>query len=189
MPYNPSSYIKCNGTALTRTKDYLFAPFAGNPQALTIYVRFQERGTAINPSIAWRVVHVGDSNSLVYASILGAQVAAGGYRMVHRNGGATTRASAITATVPAFGQIVELVGQLYADGAVQLHQSINGGAVVSGTKSGTLTITQDWERNVYINNVGGAAGGTGFNAYRDIVIVRGVQSFGAMRRIAGTAAR
>jgi len=59
----PSSYIKTEGTTVTRNADSLYFPFTVPPQAMTVYVRGVNVGAYQSQTNAARVLHIGDINT------------------------------------------------------------------------------------------------------------------------------
>lgn len=177
-----SSYIKTNGTALTRNRDRLSFPYNARPQAMTVYVRFVERGTVLITNA--RILHIGLANSANAPLLDILETSAGGkYRVVY-NSGTGSVSSSLTAA-PSINDIVELRVTLTGAGVAQIHQSINGATETSATAASALTLPQTWAgTDVELNAT--IAGNTGFSAFTNIVITRGVQTLETMRRMAGT---
>lgn len=174
-----SSYIETNGATRTRKADSLTWPLTARPQALTIYLRFIETGNLQAQQFA-NLIRIGSGPRVTLEVITST-----GYGIAHSNTSntAVSVSSQLTAA-PTPGQLVELCGQLYADGSVQAHQSINGGTVTSATKSGTAYLAAAWGNNVV--TVGDMVNFKHVQIpLRDILIVRGVHSLQAMRIKAG----
>lgn len=177
MAQMPTSYMRTNGSALTRAVDALTVSFLARPQAMTIYVRFIEHGT-INIANG-SVLSVGDAGAVgAYVTIY---VPSGFYRLRHSN--AIGTADSTLAVAPSIGDLVELVGQVASNGAVTLIQSINGAAATTATTSAALAFATSFNATtLYL----GHTTRLGIKRIRDVVIQRGAQSLGTMRRIAGT---
>ena len=179
MSATVSSYIPTASGTDARTRDALSFSFNARPQASTAYVRFIELGTILGASND-RVIQYGDGGNPNFRIDIGTAV----YRVVHNNGEGSS-VSASLAAAPAIGDIVELVGQLNADGSVVLIQSINGAASTTTTASSGIALAQAWEAtNLYINSATTTTR-VGFNAFMNIVVIRGAHSLARMRRFAG----
>lgn len=124
--------------------DYDYAP---NP--LTIYCRFIETGM-INKDGA-KILHIGksdDSDSKLFIKVTPTNF----YRFGHDTGSAVV--SSLSSNAPVEGDVVELVACLYEDGAVQLHQKINGGTTESATKSAAAALDTAWsDTKIYLGMV------------------------------------
>lgn len=181
MSATVSSYIPTSGGTDARTKDVLSFPILARPQAMTFYVRFIEQGTIVLTG-SRRVFEVGtagvDPRLLCFAA-----TATGTYKFQHNNGGTQVVASA--AAAPSVGDVVELVGQLGATGAVTLIQSINGAAGVSSAETSALTLGTAWSSTAINLNATSTPADHGFTAFLNIVFVRGIHSLARMRRYAG----
>ena len=172
----PSSYIQTVGSTVTRSAEQFNRPFTAKPQAMTVYVKFIERGTIL--TAASRVVVISDSAE--NAPVLRLKELSGFYVIDHFNGVSSVTSNLTTAST--VGDLVELRVVLFSDGAVQLHQSINSGAEVSATKSAALAFAAAWsDQLLWMNSVG--ANGPGFNAFISVKIVTGEQSLTTMRQL------
>lgn len=169
-----TSYIKCNGTARTRTTDALSWPITFRPQALSVYVRFIERG-GVHQYNDGSIVIVGGAGNTSFH--IGANTATSyRYRATYLNAAATST-YALLAAGPTEGQLVELLATLSATGSVSLSQSIAGATATTAGPSSALALPTAWLANtVLVRNC---------IALRNLVIVRGVQSLATMRRFAG----
>lgn len=180
MAFAASQVIVTTTAAASRSADSLTFAFLARPQAMTVYCRFQELGLVLASDR--RVWTIGPSTFTAPLLLLQAD-SAQGYRLYHAP---ITALSAVSSNVSAasVGQWVELAAQLYSDGAVQIHGSINGGAVSSGTKSSAKLLAQAWGAQVLRVASGGGVT-EGLIALRDLTIVRGVFDLPTMRRKAG----
>ena len=179
MALFPTSYISTVAAAVTRNLDSLSLPFTGIPEALSVYVRFLELGTALTGAVDGpRVFAIGNIPQFWVEAV------SGNYEVVHHNG--INQITAVLAAAPAYGNLVELLAVLSANGSVTISQSINGGAIVTAGPSGSLTFAQAWGSSlIYVNNQ--ASGFPGWIALSHLCVLRGVQTFAAMRRLAGVA--
>ncbi len=127
------------GTA--QAGDVAYLPFPSPPQAMQVYVRFIELGTLLSDPFG-RVFHIGDGTTggsprlFVYAD--------GGKFIATHDNGVSSGADVGLATGPAYGDVCELLLDLFADGSVQLHQSIGQGAVSSGVRSAGISLQGAW---------------------------------------------
>lgn len=175
----PSSHIPTASGTDTRAADTLYMPFTARPQAMTAYCRFVDQGAwdIANQAVLW--VNGASSN----AAFLDVNGGGAGYRVTHHNG--TVAVSSNLAAAPSFGDVVELVVELRTDGSVRLHQSINGASITSAPATAANALSHQWGgQRIYFNSTGDTSN---FSAvkHRDILVVRGIQSFAAMRRLAG----
>ena len=176
-----SSFNITSGSVDTRAADGLTFTFTARPQAMSIYLKFQERGTIHIPTAF--LVWIGTTT--LTAPYLGiAHNASNLYRASYHNGIALVTST--LAAGPVVGQIVELLLTLSAAGVVQLSQSINGAAVTSATASSAGLIPATWSaQRISFNGI--AAGiQDGATALMNCEIIRGVQDMPTMRRLAGT---
>lgn len=178
MPTFASSFIPTGGAEATRNADVLPFPFPARPQAMTVYVRFVEMGTSlIANTVLWYIATSGGSNPRLFL-----RTGAAGYAVSH-----VTLAGAVTATLAAFpsiGDTVEILTHLNSDGSLKLTQSINGAVVSETSTTAALMLAQAWSAQLlWVGSLGGSLGG--FNAFRNLVFHRGVQSLETMRRLAG----
>ena len=178
MPANASSYIPTSGAVLTRNADILPMPFPARPQAMTIYVRFVELGSLIagGTSVLFFISGAGTGQPN-----LGMFEVGGVYSFRSRVPSGDAQVS--HAVAPSIGDMVEIVGQLNADGSVKSIQSINSGTAVETSTSSPFALPAAWSGQIlWIGGVFGLL--VGFNAFRNLVIHRGVQSLATMRRLA-----
>jgi hypothetical protein len=159
-----SSYYRTTGSAAARSADAYSRALVLAPQGMLLYSKHVEQGTAFVPGARlWQVGAAADTNPrlLVYC------VASGRYVAEWDNLAGTARASSldgVTGGAVALGNLVELICVLRPDGALQLHQSVNGAAPVSATVSAALALPTAWsEGRVHVNSVGASA--AGFNAF------------------------
>ena len=174
-----SSYIPTGGAQVSRTVDALSWVFNSRPQAMTVYLKFIELGTATTANT--RVLQIG-ANTLATSRLV-VLAPAGKYQVQLFNASGTSVTS--TATVaPAVGNVVELRITVTASGVIQLHQTINGGTEVSATASGGLTLPQVWQdATLWLGRA--SNGGTGFAAFLAVHIERGIHDLATMRQLAG----
>lgn len=158
----PSSYVKTAGSTLTRAVDVLYYPSDGDAthpletaQKSWFYCKFVEGGTV--REVNTRLFQVGDEANTDPRML------------VHGNGtvyrafvdrGATLVSSALT-TAPAIDDLVEILVEFFEDGAIQIHQRLNGVTLESGAKSpAAVALFTDWSApRIWINGVGATAPG------------------------------
>ena len=168
-------YIPTTTGSATRNQDAVSAVFNAQPQALTCYVRFIERGSVKDASTVGRLLLIGGTSGARL------RIAASGpqWSIVHFNSAGSFVASVATA-LPALGDVVELVGVLNTDGSVQLTQVINGVSATASV-SGAQPLADAWSAQTI------AFGESGANALAHVVnacVIRGAQSLDTMRRLA-----
>ena len=179
MAKSVSSYIPTGGAQVTRTVDALSWVFNSRPQAMTMYLKFIEMGTI--KAATTRLLQIG-ANALATSRLVVLE-SGGKYQVAHYNANGTSRTST-AATAPAVGSVVELRVTLSATGAVQLHQTINGGTEASATASGTLTLPQVWQdATLWLGRA--STGGVGFAGFLAVHIERGIHDLATMRQLAG----
>lgn len=176
--YNPTTA----GVVDTRTGDTLSFPFTARPQAMTVYVRFEERGSVLIAGA--RIIQIGDTSDNSPRFII--LQATTGYR-VHYQTASVTRTSTLAAA-PVIGNIVELLATLSGAGVAQISHSINGATVVSATAAAAALLPPAWSgQTLSINSAGATV--PGVIALLNLRVVRGVQDMATMRRIAGVGVR
>lgn len=178
MALFPSSVIVTTAAIASRVRDQLSFPFNARPQAMTVYIRFRELGNLLNAN-SGRVLHIGAAAGTDPRFLIDGGTG-GFYRVVYDNG--PTAVSSTLATAPIYGDRVELRATLSATGIVQIHQSINEGAEVSATASGSATMAAAWSAaTLWINSV--STSNVGFLALRNLRIERGSISLQQMRAL------
>lgn len=169
----PSSYLKTTAGTLPRSADGLSFPFNALPQALTMYAKIVERGSAQTTVQQSGVAYVGAAAFTDPCFYLGSDTT-GRYR------GADFGVFSTAAAGPAIGSTVELRALLFADGSVQLGQSINAGAEAVAAQSAAHAMGSAFSApTLYVNALG--TGNVGFNAFVALRIAAGAQSLAYMR--------
>ncbi len=168
-----SSYIKTVASTVTRNVEALVFDYTPVPQALTIYVKFEERGT-INGTQT--IVQIGKSdNSAPYISM--ASNGSGKYRAKHSG-----IVDSIMGVAPSVGDIVELLFTVTSTGVVQIAQSIKGGALVTATASGANALTAAWsDTKIWVNSIGSSQ--VGFNAFHSVKVASGSKTLAEMQAL------
>lgn len=189
MAFAASSYIPTAAAVLTRNREQCSFSFLPRPQAMTIYIRFIEQGTVLLPAALFgRILHIGDSlTAQNFIMIVGS---GSFYRSYYNARGVNAQSTVPVA--PNIGDQVELRFTLTSAGVSQLNQSINGAAETSGAAGAAIALPLAWinasaatDELLRLNSIGSV--GVGFCAFRNVVVVAGVQSLQAMRSIAGVA--
>lgn len=176
-----STYIRTSGATATRNADVLPFPFPARPQAMTGYFRFIEFGTVVDTANR-RLFQIGNASDNA-PRLRCFEVNGNAYRFDHSNRTGTVTVGVTLATGISIGDTVELVLQLNADGSLVGIQSINSAAETTTPSSAALVLAAAWSAaELRINSRGSSS--VGFNAFRNIVFHRGVQSLATMRRLA-----
>lgn len=171
-----TSYIKTVAAVDSRTRDLLSFAFTARPQATSLYMRFMEGGSLL--AGAW-VLYIGNTTTFIAIGSTGT------FYQGNYNNGISAAVTSTLAAAPSVGQGVELLLTLTSGGIITISQSIAGGAVTSGSASAARVLPTAWgAQTLWINSFSTA--NVGFNAFRNIEIMAGVQTMQAMRVRAGT---
>lgn len=160
----------------TRNADTLYAPYTHVPQAMSVYVKFIECGSVGESGAT--LLTVGNTSSTPRAYI---QSSGTYYRGIHDPGTAT---ASTLSTAPAWGDTVELLLTISADGTPIISQSINGGAVTQGTGQTAQALGREWYGEVVFLGSLGAFGQNVIAPLLSAKIARGVQTMAYMRDVA-----
>ena len=174
----PSSYIKTEGTTVTRNADSFYLPFTAPPQQMTVYVRGVSESP--NPSTSW--LFIGDAAAAAPRLRMDFGVSRVG--MTQNNGSTEVTDAGPAASLAARGTMQEGRFVLFADGSVQANVSLGGAAEISGVRTAANALPALWSATrLYV----GQRGGTAISqfAYTHVAVVPGVQSMAEMRAIAG----
>lgn len=175
----PSSPIITNGATVTRSADRLTRSWPWPPQTMWAYAKFVELGSIATAGYP-RVVDISLTAPRIdiYRSDGTAR-----YAVDHYNG--VTNVAAALAVAPTYGDLVELLALWYADGSVQLKQSVNGAAETATSRSAALSFASaygDGTPAVALNSdPGGSA--VGLNGFQHVKVGVGtaVSSIAAAR--------
>jgi hypothetical protein len=177
----PSSYIKTEGTTVTRNADSLYFPFTAPPQAMTVYCRQVVRGSLLASGQTARFLHIGGATSTTGNGFTLLSSTTGGVQA--RYSDTTTPVLVGTGASGAVrGDVMEVRGVLRSDWAAQVGYSRNGAAeVVSSVSSASGPAASFEEARIYL------AGNTEnrANAYTHVLVAAGEQSLSTMRQLAG----
>lgn len=175
-----SSPIVTTTAAAARLGEALSFPLPAalqNPQAMTAYVRFEERGTIFTGgSRVWQVGTSGQAGLLLFRNANGVY----GFRHVN----SVTQTEIEVTEAPTIGDTVEILTVINANGRPDLYQSINGGAVEAIEDDGTaIGLAPEWSSTTL--TVGGAPGpsDSGFLALQALRFKPGVRSMDDMREM------
>lgn len=174
-----SSYIKTNGAALTRNRDQLSFPYNARPQAMTVYVRFVERGKGISRAL-WAIESTARANPRLEFSR-----GASNWVFNYINAAGTVIGTGIDDDID-INDMGEFVCQVSAAGSLTILKSVNSATATTSTASATQTLPQTWSDQRFVVGALGATTIPGYLGLTNAVITRGVQSLETMRRIAGT---
>ena len=176
----PSSYIKTEGTTITRNADSLYFPFTAPPQAMTVYVRGVDIGAGRGVAGGTHVLSISDGNLLNPKLAILDNGSFNG--QVYAQWSNASSDSVSVSPITAVGNLRELRMTLSATGVVIMAQSLNGAAEVVGTpgSAAPLTATFSAER-LYL------ASASAFNgiALTNVLVAAGTQSLPTMRQLAG----
>lgn len=170
-----SSEIATTTGALARGADTYSLPFTPAPVELTVYIKFVELGTLLTQA---RVFEIGSAAGATPRFLC---FASGGfYTALHHNG--TAQVTSALGVAPAINDVVELVVRLYADGSVDITQTINGATATVSTQSAANPLSTAWAGQLcYLNSIGTTGGGVGFIAIRSFKACAGARSLTEMR--------
>lgn len=160
-----SAPIFTTTAAATRATDSCYWNFPPVPQAMMVYVRFVERGSILTGGV--RVFQISSAADATPQAII---YNSGTYYTIYHHSGAGSVTQAL-AVAPAIGNTVELVGMFFADGSVELIQSVDGAAVTYTAQSGALAYAAAWsDKRLYVNSVGAAS--VGSNQFAEVKFVK-----------------
>lgn len=171
----PTSYFPAGAAASARAGDLLTLPFPHAPQSMTAYARFREAGTTAYS--AARVFEVGGGNVRLWLRTSG-----GRYELGHFT---PTYVSSVAAAGPPVGAWVELRATLSDTGAVQLHQSVNGGTEASAAASADNPLAGAWGASTVTLGAESNGNNAGVNPITHALFLPGVHSLATCRRRAG----
>jgi len=183
----PSSYIPATGGSQVRLAERLYFPFTAEPQPMTVYVRSVELGTVADAQFT-RIIEIGSSPNNVSILVNAANKYIG-YLYI---GGVATSTSAPT-SAPTRGQVVEHLLYLSSAGVMTLSQCIAGGTIetpASSSAPASNPLPYVWgQKGALANRItlgaNGSGTGGGYNGILNVAVVRGNQTMGRMREVAG----
>lgn len=178
LPFASSDIVNSGATTPTRVADSIWWPFPWLPMAMTVYVRFVERGTIkLTGGALAGVLSIGDP--AVNAPTLWLRALSGVYTAFHYT--TVSNVTVAAGAVPVIGNLVELRLVLDADGRITLGQSINGAAEVVTGPTAALALAPAWSaQTLWLNDLG-ATGNCGFGAYTAHKVLRGARTLTEMR--------
>src|SRR5690606_29113753 len=134
QPVAPS-YVKTTGTPVTRATELATGPSPHAPQAMAGNLRSVESG-AVAMAGASRVLFQIGPGITAPRLFVGAIRTGPTYRVSFST--PTSSATSMLPIAPSIGSRVELLWRLYADGSVQIEQSIDGGTPVVAARSSAI---------------------------------------------------
>jgi hypothetical protein len=174
----PSSYIKTEGTTVTRNADSLYFPFTAPPQAMTVYVRGRERGTRLEPGAYIWQVSQSNNNPRVHLNRT-----VGTARMQHQTvntAGTFSTTNAPLAGDSSVGDLVEYRSLLASNGNVSLATTLNSGTEQVGSPVTGTALESAWSgQRLWIGTNGST--NAGLFAFTHVVVAAGEQSLATMR--------
>jgi hypothetical protein len=150
-----TSVIPTGAGAVTRNVELLTLPWftqLAQSQNLWFYQRFLERGTvSVSPIRSFAIGNypTGHVSFLTNGT---------SYGLNHDETGPTT-VTAVPAVTPAYGNVVELLGILFADGSVSARTAVNGGADVVAARTAALAFGTPVATLALANDANGAQPG------------------------------
>jgi hypothetical protein len=180
----PSSYIKTEGTTITRNADSLYFPFTAPPQAMTVYVRGVNAGAYQSQTNAARVLHIGDINTGADPRFSLVRNAGTSQVQTLYDDGVTLRSgNATPSPTPVLRDIIEHRAVLSSSWVPSSSISVNGGVEQTGTTTASGPATAWANPRLYI---AGHADHDQF-AYTHVIVAAGEQTIATMRSLAGVA--
>lgn len=177
----PSSYIKTEGTTVTRNADSLYFPFTAAPQAMTVYVRGVQLARTTSVPSTWWLWGIGASNGSLTPRA-GVFLSTNAYSFFYENTVQSTSGAFGASAV--CGDLIELNAQIAANGQNRLGGSLNGGTETLSAFTGSQAVANAWaDQRLWINSIGTQAG-VQF-AFTHLVIAAGEQTMATMRQLAG----
>lgn len=170
----PTSYMVSTGSAGSRGADLYSLPFTPPPGEISIYLKFIERGSI---SLNVKVFEISNAAGDFPHFFVNSQTAL--YNAHHSNG--VSSVDSQLAAAPAIGDTEELLARLFANGSIDLTQSVNGAASASAAQSAALSLATAWSDDVLWLNSGGSAGAAGFMALQSFKVLAGARSLTEMR--------
>jgi len=169
-----TSPIVTTTAPVTRAADVLTFPWPHAPQAMTGYLRFVELGAVVTTSANVTLFRLGTNpQGWIVVERIGNDSR---YRCSYRRDDSSTTVAIVlpTSPVPAIGDRVELLWRLYADGSVQIEQSINGGAPVVAARSSAIGLPAAWSGQILrLSGVPNGSDAEAPAAWRDALICKG----------------
>lgn len=177
----PSSYIKTEGSTVTRNADSLYFPYTPPPQALTVYVRGVNRGQYAADGLTTRVAHIGAANPSTSSRLSLFSQSTGAPGSQYDDG--TSNRLSLTGTVPAIGSVVEHRMTLSATGVVQTSVSVNAAAEVVASASASGPFAGSFaDARIYL---AGLSTGEVPKTHTHIAVAAGERDLTTMRALAG----
>lgn len=129
----------------TRQPDSMTWPFPHRPRRLFVYEKFIERGNVQGAGVTrrWRIGSTSGGATAPFLLISFNTV----YGTRLNIGGVIT--SATVATVPAYGDVVEMLTTMTDAGVMQVSLAVNGGAPVIGSASAAAALPPSWIDNTF----------------------------------------
>lgn len=171
--------------------DQLQIPWLTPPGAITLYARYYEVGMqkkSVVEANSQRIIELSGSSIADPRIILYHQQPNAELRMAHNPlvGGQSTSQTVGLPTL-VYGDKVEAMGLVYPDGGVQVFVSVNGGAVIAGSRGPARTFDAAWSPDGLVSSqrikpfslVGGSA------EVERILVTPGVHTFAEAQSLAG----
>jgi hypothetical protein len=180
----PSSYIKTEGTTVTRNADSLYFPFTAPPQAMTVYVREVNCGNFATETDLRRYVNIGDSVVSTDPRFGLSGLTNNRFSPYYDNGVTSVSVTVIPSPTPVLRDLVETRAALRSDWSVLGGISVNGGAEVTGTSAVSGAALAFAQPRLY---VAGLSSQSPLSALTHVIVAAGEQTMATMRSLAGVA--
>jgi hypothetical protein len=175
----PSSYIKTEGSTVTRNADSLYfdVPALNPPRAMTVYVRGVE-GDRLASGVNTRIFTLSNASDAAPRLLCYRPSASAGYRVLHNPSGNSETTSQGTTAVR--GDVLELRSTVSEAGAAGIGVSVNGGSE-STNAAAPQALAGSWSGTRLTLNATGTGTNVGQFAYTHVLIAEGVRTMDEMR--------
>jgi hypothetical protein len=177
---SPSSFITTAAATASRAADSLYYDFFARPQAMTVYIKFVERGSIL---MTGGVFYIGGA-AVGADPRLQLNSDGNAYSLRHDNGTDNVVSTMAPAQQPSIDDTVELRCLLYSDGSIDIAQSVNGATEVASNtgRSAVAPLYPAWNApRLWLNSLGATY--AGFNSFIAVKVCAGVQTMNHMRAL------
>jgi hypothetical protein len=170
-----TSPMAATTVAVTRAAETAYFPFLSLPQAMSIYVRGINYGTA--QALSGNDKYWSICDAAGDAPLLTGEGGSNKFSFTHDNAGLgfpSGPGSGSVTNAIAYGDEVEALLTIDKTGLCTASTRVNGGAVVTGTPVATGALAPAWAAaRFYLNSLGGVAGTYGRFAFKAVGIAQG----------------